>query len=125
MGTLNNMKKTWKVINELLTIRKKKLNIVSALKKPSDCNRVTPNPLRISNISNKLFATIGNKLGIKLSPQGNYMDYLSKSKSPDMILLSSFFQPVLQDEVKVKILSLSNNLSRGLYSCPVQQQLCE
>lgn len=49
------------------------------------------------------------------------MDYLAKSKSPDSSFL---FQPILPNEVKFEILSLSNNKSHGLYSCPVQLLKC-
>ena len=45
------------------------------------------------------------------------MDYLKKLKSPD----SSFFsKPISPDDVKQEILSLPNNKSYGLYSCPTQ-----
>ena len=49
------------------------------------------------------------------------MDYLKKLKSPD----SSFFsKPISPDDVKQEILSLPNNKSYGLYSCPTQLLKC-
>ena len=45
------------------------------------------------------------------------MSYLSKLKSPDS---SFFFKPITPGEVKQEILSLPNNKSCGLYSCPTQ-----
>lgn len=47
----------------------------------------------------------------------NYMSYLGKLKSPDS---SFFFKPITPEEVKQEILSLPNNKSCGLYSCPTQ-----
>ena len=106
LANINNMKKTWQVINKLLTNRKRKSHTTTALKDPCDNNLVTHNPSRIPNILNEHFATIGNKLAMKLSPRSNYMDYLAKSKSPDSSFL---FQPISPNEVKFEILSLSNN----------------
>ena len=121
LANINNMKKTWQVINKLLTNRKRKSHTITALKDPRDNNLVTHNPSRIPNILNEHFATIGNKLAMKLSPRSNYMDYLAKSKSPDSSFL---FQPISPNEVKFEILSLSNNKSHGLYSCPAQLLKC-
>ena len=121
LANINNMKKTWQVINKLLTNRKRKSHTITALKDPRDNNLVTHNPSRIPNILNEHFATIGNKLTMKLSPRSNYMDYLAKSKSPDSSFL---FQPVSPNDVKFQILSLSNNKSHGLYSCPAQLLKC-
>ena len=49
------------------------------------------------------------------------MDYLKKLKSPDPFF---FFQTDSQDDVKQEILSLPNNQSYGLYSCPTQLLKC-
>ena len=75
------------------------------LKDPHNNYLVTHNRSRIPNILNEHFATIGNKLAMKLSPCTNYMDYLANSKSPDSFFL---YHPVLPAEVKLEILSLSN-----------------
>ena len=113
---MKNMRKTWQGINELLNSRKRN-HRVRALKDPYNNNKVTNKPSRISNILNEHFASVGNKLASKLSPRSNHMDYLSKSRSPDS---SFFFKPITPDDVKQEILSLSNNKSHGLYSCPAQ-----
>ena len=115
------MKKTWQAINNLLTNRKRKSHTKTALKGPRDNNFVTHNPSRIPNILNEHFATIGNKLAMRLSTRSNYMDYLAKSKSPNSSFL---FQPVSPEEVKFEILSLSNNKSHVPYSCPAQLLKC-
>ena len=115
----NNMKKTWKVINELLNNQKRKSRVLTKLKDPSNNNQITQNPSRLPNILNKHFANVGNLLASKLPKKDNDMSYLSKLKSPDSSL---FFKPITPEEVKQEILSLSNNKScaRGLYSCPTQ-----
>ena len=65
----------------------------------------------------KHFASVGTKLASKLPTKSNHMDYLKKLKSPD----SSFFSKLISpDDVKQEILSLPNNKSYGLYSCPTQ-----
>ena len=51
----------------------------------------------------------------------SYMDCLSNSKSPDT---SFFFKPVTSHEVKLEILSIPNNKSHGLYSCPTKLLKC-
>ena len=48
----------------------------------------------------------------------SFMDYLSNSKSLDT---SFFFKPVPSHELKLEILSIPNNKSHGLYSCPKQR----
>ena len=63
------------------------------------------------------FTSVGTKLASKLLTKSNHMDYLKKLKSPD----SSFFsKPISPDDVKQEIISLPNNKSYGLYSCPTQ-----
>ena len=73
------------------------------------------------NILNEHLASVGTKLASKLPTKSNHMDYLKKLKSPD----SSFFsKPISPDDVKQEILSLPNNKSYGLYSCPTQLLKC-
>ena len=93
------MKKTWQAINKLLTNRKRKSHTFTVLKDPRDNNFVTHNPSRIPNILNEHFATIGNKLAMKLSPRSNFMDYLAKSKS---LILPFFFSPSHQKRLNLK-----------------------
>ena len=111
------MKKTWKVINELLNNQRTKSRVLTKLKDPTNNNQITQNPSRLPNILNKHFANVGNLIASKLPKKDNYMSYLSKLKSPDS---SFFFKPITQEEVKQEILSLPNNKSCGLYSCPTQ-----
>ena len=118
---VKNIKKTWQGINELLNNRNKHHKTITTLKDPNKNNQVTNDPSRIPNILNEHFASVGTKLASKLPIKSNHMDYLKKLKSPD----SSFFsKPISPDDEKQEILSLPNNKSYGLYSCPTQLLKC-
>ena len=51
----NNMKKTWKVINELLNNQRRKSRVLTKLKDPSNNNQITQSPSGLPNILNKHF----------------------------------------------------------------------
>ena len=73
-------------------------------------------PSKISNILNKHFSSVGHKLDSRLtSLSQDFSSFLLKSKSPKS---SFFFEPVISNEVRLEILSMPNNKSYGLYSCP-------
>ena len=112
------MRKTWQAINVLLNRRQRNLKPINNLKDPQSNNSVINDPLRIPNIVNKYFSSVGNNLATKL-PEAKHpcTDYLCNSKSPDT---SFFLKPVTPHEVKLEILSIPNNKSSGLYSCPTQ-----
>ena len=66
--------------------------------------------------------SVGQDLASNLpSTQNNYTEYLAKSKSPSSSFL---FRPVTAAEVQVEILSIPNQKSYGLYSCPTQLLKC-
>ena len=75
-------------------------------------------PIAISNILNRYFASVGPKLAKKLPPvQRLYIDFLSQTKS----LESSFFHnPVTPEEVQLETASIRNNNYHSLYSCSSQ-----
>ena len=112
------MRKTWQAINVLLNRRQRNLKPINKLKDPQSNNSVINDPLRIPNIVNKYFSSVGNNLATKL-PEAKHpcTDYLCNSKSPDT---SFFLKPVTPHEVKLEILSIPNNKSSGLYSCSAQ-----
>ena len=71
---------------------------------------------KISNILNKHFSSAGRKLDSRVpSSSQDFGSFLLKSKSPKSLF---FFEPVISDEVQLEILSMPNNKSYGLYSCP-------
>ena len=118
-NNLNDMRKTWQAVNALLNRRKRNLEPVNKLKDPQSTNNsVINDPLRIPNIMNKYCSSVGYNLATKLPQSGHpYKDYPCNSKSPDT---SFFLKPVTSHEVKLEILSIRNNKSSGLYSCPTQ-----
>ena len=116
---MKNIKKTWIGINNLLTNnRKTTAKPIHSLKDPKKGNKITTDPSHIPNILNDHFATVGNKLANK-QPVANqhFSEFLNKTKSPE----SSFLcQPVSAAEIEFEILSIPNNKSHGLYSCPTK-----
>ena len=63
-ANINNMKKTWIGINNILNRKTKKSKSISALKDFKNNNEVSRDPTRIPNILNEHFATVGQKLAI-------------------------------------------------------------
>ena len=121
-NNMAKMKKTWQGINELLHRRKQNLKVISALKYFNNRNKIVKEGSRIPNINNEHFATVGNRLANKLPiPQNRHLDYVDKSKSP---ISSFFFQPVLPEELRSKILLAPNDKSYGLYSSPTKLLKC-
>ena len=115
-NNLKNMQKTWEGINTLLN-RKKKISMkINCLKQPNS-NTTTNIKSRIPNIMNEHFTGIGPTLANNLpTPKKLVTEFVDKNKSP---ATSFFFCPISPNEVKLEILSMSNNKSYGFYSCPV------
>ena len=115
------MKKTWIGINNILNRKTKKSKSISALKDFKNNNDVSRDPTRIPNILNEHFATEGQKFANQLpSTSKCFTDFLGKYKSPVL----SFFQPITPAEIRLEILSIPNNKSHGLYSCPTSVLRC-
>lgn len=92
------------------------------MKDPSQGNRLNRNPARIANILNEHFATIGNRLANKLPPaRRHYSEYLNNVSSPEN---SFYFSSITSNEVKFEILTMPENKSYGLYSCPTRLLKC-
>ena len=110
------MKKTWIGINNILNRKTKKSKSISALKDFKNNNEVSRDLTRIPNILDEHFATVGQKLANQLpSTSKCFTDVLEKGKSS---VSSFFFQPITPAEIRLEILSIPNNKSYGLYSCP-------
>ena len=54
---MSNIKKTWTGINELLFLRKKNLQAVTAIKDPNNKNKLVKDSSHIPNIVNEHFAS--------------------------------------------------------------------
>ena len=115
---ITNMKKSWAGINDLLNYKTKNRKEISTIKDHKNNNVIVRDHSGISNILNDHFAPIGSQLANKLPPsQINYKTFLDKLQSPNA---SFFCRPISEYEVRREILSLVNNKSHGLYSCPTQ-----
>ena len=89
---------------------------INCLKQPNS-NTTTNMKSRIPNIMNELFTGIGSTLANNLpTPKEFFTEFLDINKS---LPTSFFFYPISPNEVKLEILSMSNNKSYGFYSCPV------
>ena len=82
MTNLNNLKKTWQGINGLLSRKKKTDMTINNLKLPHT-NITTNLKLRIPNILNEHFTSIGPSLANKLPPfEKHFTEYLDKKSHP-------------------------------------------
>lgn len=108
----------------LLNNRNKYHETITTIKDPNNNNQVTNgirDQSRIPHIPNGHFASVGTKLASKLPTKKQ-----SYGLSQEIKITWSFFffQTDSQDDVKQEILSLPNNQSYGLYSCPTQLLKC-
>lgn len=109
----HNMKQTWKGINNLISSKKTTNKCINTILKPNSSVK-TSNQFEISNILNKHFATVGNKLSSKFSlPQNSFSTYLGNS-----VKESFYFDAVSTSEILKEIGLIPKNKSYGLYSCP-------
>ena len=114
--SIANMKKTWDGINRLSSRKPKSSIYPTKIKDPENNLKMNKDASKISNIINKHFSSVGRKLDSRLpSSSQDFGSFLLKSISPKS---SIFFEPVISDEVRLEILSMPNNKSYGLYSCP-------
>lgn len=118
-NNIKNMKKTWEGINDLINHKKRNQKHITAIKCQN--NDITQNTSEISNILNKYFSTVGQKLASSLSNSTkHFSDYLSA----DHRAHSFFFNPVTSLEVEYEITSMPINKAHGLYSCPTRILKC-
>ena len=66
-ANINNMKKTWIGINNLLNRKNKREKIICALKDFKNNNAVSRDPTCIPNILNEHFATVGQKFSTSIT----------------------------------------------------------
>ena len=116
-SNINNMKKTWDGINNLINKKMKCKTAINKMKRIED-NSVSSNQSEISNILNKHFATIGHNLASKIPPSSSsFLSFMP----PRLSSVGSFvFKPVIQGEIEDEIRLLPLNKAAGLYSTPVR-----
>lgn len=112
---INNAKKTWEGINNLINRRKKSRKTISAIKRQD--NHLSYDPLEYTNILNSHFASVGQKLASNI-PKSNktFSQYLT-----NLNYSGSFsFEPVLPRDIEIEIFKIPSNKTHGLYSCPTR-----
>ena len=117
---MNNMKKTWVGINQVMNRNKRNSKPITALKRLNS-NQVTYNPAELPNVLNDFFSSVGQKLASKV-PDSNrhFSEYLTNVNCAH----SFFFEPVTSLEIELEISLLPSNKAYGLYSCPVRVLKC-
>ena len=113
---LNNIKKTWEEINNLLGRKRKAIKNITSLKRVGS-DQISFNSSEIPDIMNEYFSSIGHNLASKMpNSQKQFFDYLPKSRNAD----SFFFNPVTQTEIESEIMNTPLNKAHGLYSFPIR-----
>ena len=109
---MNDMKKTWSGINEIMGRNKRKSKPVIGLKRLNG----NGNAVELPNMLNDFFSTVGQKLAANV-PGANchHKEYLAKVTFAS----SFFFEPVIPSDIELEISLLPSNKAYGLYSCPV------
>ena len=117
---MNDMKKTWTGINEVMNRNKRKSKPIVGLKRLNG-NGVTRNPAELPNVLNDFFSTVGQKLAANV-PDSNchYREYLADTNFTS----SFFFEPVISSDIELEISLLQSKKAYGLYSCPIRVLKC-
>ena len=108
---MNDMKKTWTGINEVMNRNKRKSKPIVCLKRLNG-NGVTRNPAELPNVLNDFFSTVGEKLAANV-PDSNchYSEYLINTN----LTSSFFFEPVISSDIELEISLLRSKKAYGLY----------
>ena len=102
----NDMRKTWKAINNVLGRSQKQ---TSQSKFRDECGNCITNSEDISNGFNDFFVNIGPKLASEIHSTGkNYYDYLGDMKTSNM-----FFKPIVERDVMKIIDKFNPNKGAG------------
>lgn len=114
---LNNMKRTWESINQLISPKKKKNSkLLTALKRPNN-KGLTQNLYELTDILNRYYTSVGQKLLEDVpSSDRHFSEYLGNETYPN----SFFFDPVTSPEIESEIMLTPLNKAYGLYSCPIR-----
>ena len=109
---MNDMKKTWTGINEIMSRDKRKSKPIVGLKRLNG-NGVTHNVAELPNVLNDFFSTVGQKLASNI-PDANcrYKEYLANANFTS----SFFFEPVISADIELEISLLPSNKAYGLYA---------
>ena len=96
---MNDTKKTWTGINEVMNCNKRKSKPVVGLKRLNG-NGVTRNPEELPNVLNDFFSTVGQKLAANVPDSiCHYSEYLINTN----LASSFFFEPVISSDIELEI----------------------
>jgi len=117
----NKSSKIWKSIRDLVNLNPAKSSNINLMN--SENNLIT-NPLKIANIFNDHFSTIGPKIEQKIPfTEGSFKDYFSKKDENGKLCISSpnslFLAPTVPAEIEKLIDSLDTKKSTGPNSVPI------
>ena len=117
---MNDMKKTWSGINEIMGRNKRKSKPIVGLKRLNGSG-VAQNAAELPNVLNDFFSTVGPKLAANV-PDANchHKEYLANFN----LTSSFFFELVIPSDIELEISLLPSNKAYGLYSCPVRVLKC-
>ena len=119
---MNDMRKTWSGINEIMGRNKRKSKPIIGLNyNQLNGNRVTHNGAELPNVLNDFLSTVGQTLAANV-PDANchYEEDLEKVN----LASSFFFEPVIPSDIELEISLLPSNKAYGLCSCPVHVLTC-
>ena len=104
----------------MINRKKKNSKMIAAMKPPLN-QGISHDPLENTNILNRYFASIGNRLASdQPSSDKSFRDYL-----PLNVPSYSFvFDSVLPSGIELEIMLTPTNKSHGLYSCPTRLLKC-
>ena len=112
-SNIKNLKKTWKGIKSIISLKNSASSSPNLL---NFNNELTSDPLKIANVFNNYFSSIGEKAQSKIRfSNKTYTDYLHGDN-----LNSFFITPTDSEEVISIISSLSDNKSSGPNSIPTR-----
>ena len=101
----NNLTKTWKILNSIISRTQTRSNIYEIIIN----NNIIKDPTTIADSFNAFFANVGPNLAAKIpKPSQQFTAYLKDSLSE-----SIFLKPADESEIKLIIHSLKNSHSKG------------
>ena len=111
----NDNKKTWRVINEILSNKHQKNSNNIPLKITDEYNRNHEDPIAIRNVFNTYFAKDGSTLASKIPAPT-----INKMQNMHSVVDSFFLRPITETEVAHLLRNLDSSKSTGLHHIPIK-----
>lgn len=106
-NNINNTKKIWEGINEILNNRAKKINTQKISLKINE--KITSDPKLISSSFNDYFSSVADNVRNNIKHSSKNFEIFLKNRNPN----SFFFSPIMPDEISKIITSLNINKASG------------